>query len=104
MGAQAVGEGVEAHGGLALRSYRTGGLLRILPVCFLPFLRNYHTDFPLSTGTRTLTPISWYRAGAEKTAPGRRAVSGWLVLGGIIFETCDRRPCAYCFSLSSIRI
>ena len=44
-GTQAVSEGVEAYGGLALRSFRTGGLLGILPVGFLLFVGNQHMEF-----------------------------------------------------------
>ena len=45
-GAQAVFEGVEANGGLSLGCVRTGGLLGILPVGFLLFVRNDHTESP----------------------------------------------------------
>ena len=37
-GAQAVSEGVEAHGFLTLRSFGTAGVLGILPVGFLLFV------------------------------------------------------------------
>src|ERR1017187_6081377 len=46
-GAQAVSEGVEAHGGLGLGSVGTGRVLCVLPVGFLLFIGNYHVDFPL---------------------------------------------------------
>ena len=42
---QPVGEGIEAYSGLALGSFRTGGLLRVLPVGFVLFIANYHMGF-----------------------------------------------------------
>jgi hypothetical protein len=39
------GEGIEAYSGLALGSFRTGGLLRVLPVGFVLFIANYHMGF-----------------------------------------------------------
>src|SRR5580700_5961967 len=44
-GAEAVFEGVEAHGGLAVRSFRTRGMLRVAPVGFLLLIGDYHRSY-----------------------------------------------------------
>ena len=58
-GAQAVGEGVEADGVLALICFWTGRLLSILPVGLVLLLRNYrHVNDPfLGLGFNAPTPI-----------------------------------------------